>query len=94
MVNLNRRIRCVKQKGLGMLNIDTSEIMNKEMNRKQFLRNVGIGLVAFTGLAAALRAVGQLPAASDESQDMPHGAAARSASSYGGSVYGGTKSQS
>lgn len=56
------------------------------MNRKQFLRNVGIGAIAFTGFAAALRAVSQSSSAPVTS--VGHHADAKAAV-YGGSVYGG-----
>lgn len=76
-----------------MLNIDTSKILDQQMNRKQFLRNVGIGVVALTGITAALRAIGQMPASSDITHQPVNGQAAASASAYGGSVYGGKKPQ-
>lgn len=73
-----------------MLNIDTSKLLDKPMDRKQFLRNVGLGIIALTGLTAALRAIGQMP----ESTDVSHQAGDKASShltSYGGSVYGGKK---
>jgi hypothetical protein len=73
-----------------MLNIDTSKLLDKPMDRKQFLRNVGVGVIAFTGFTAALRAISQIPG----STDMPHqagGAVANHMTSYGGSVYGGKR---
>lgn len=73
-----------------MLNVDTTKVMNKEMNRKQFLRNVGIGVIALTGITAALRAIGQIPSSSDTSQ-IQSGGSTGSISAYGGSVYGGSK---
>jgi hypothetical protein len=73
-----------------MLNIDTTKVMNKEMDRKQFLRNVGIGVIALTGITAALRAIGQISSTSDTSQIQSDGSA-NSVSAYGGSVYGGSK---
>jgi hypothetical protein len=77
-----------------MLNIDTHELMEKEMNRKQFLRNIGIGVVAFTGVAAALKAISQVSThGNDELQSGAGAKAANAASAYGGSVYGGTKPQ-
>lgn len=69
-----------------MLSVDASKILDKEMNRKQFLRNVGIGIVAFTGITAVLRAVSQLPS------DAPRAAVgSATAAGYGSSVYGGEK---
>lgn len=73
-----------------MLTIDTSKILDKPMNRKQFLRNVGIGVVAFTGVTAAIRAISQSPVLSD-AERQANSVAASSASAYGGSVYGGVK---
>lgn len=70
-----------------MTRADPSNILDKKMNRKQFLRTVGIGAIAFSGVAAALRAVGQ-------STSVPSVVSAGHASrakvaAYGGSVYGG-----
>jgi hypothetical protein len=76
-----------------MLNIDTSKILDQQMNRKQFLRNVGIGVVALTGITAALRAIGQMPAATDGPHRQVSNHEASSVSAYGGSVYGGKKPQ-
>lgn len=73
-----------------MLNVDTTKVMDKEMNRKQFLRNVGIGIIALTGITAALRAISQSPSYIEASQKQ----SSRSksvVSGYGGSVYGGSK---
>lgn len=73
-----------------MLNIDTSKLLDQPMNRKQFIRNVGVAVIALTGVTAAIRAIGQAPASSD----MPHQAGhstVSSMSAYGGSVYGGVK---
>lgn len=74
-----------------MLSIDTSKILDKEMDRKQFLKNVGVGAVAFTGLTAALRAISQMPSSTTgqpiqgaEGRNMP-------VAGYGTSVYGGSK---
>ncbi|MCA9334607.1 hypothetical protein KC953_00515 [Candidatus Saccharibacteria bacterium] len=53
-----------------------SELLNKQMDRQDFLKHVGIGLVAMTGLSAALRFA---------SMQSKH-----SASGYGSAAYGGT----
>lgn len=74
-----------------MLTIDTSKILDKPMNRKQFLRNVGVGVIALTGITAALRAISQAPVAPEVSRQTDSSAAMRTASAYGGSVYGGIK---
>lgn len=71
-----------------MINVDPSKILDKKMNRKQFLRNVGIGAIAFTGFAAALRAVSQSSSAPASTAPVGHRANAK-ATAYGGSVYGG-----
>jgi hypothetical protein len=74
-----------------MLNIDTSKILDQQMNRKQFLRNVGVGVVAMTGVAAALKAITQVPANTNVLQQQVGGRADSAAMAYGGSAYGGTK---
>lgn len=71
-----------------MLNIDTSKILDKEMNRKQFLRNIGIGVIAFTGLAAAIRAISQTSPSATTRQE-PVAANVAGSTAYGSSVYGG-----
>jgi len=69
-----------------MLNINTSEILQKEMDRKDFLKHVGIGIVAMTGVAAGLRAMGYLPTR----QTTPSlGVGKPQPAGYGASVYGG-----
>lgn len=71
-----------------MLNVDASKILDKEMNRKQFLRNVGVGVIALTGITAALRAFSQqAPSATSDKAQSTHQATA----GYGNSVYGGVK---
>jgi hypothetical protein len=61
------------------LNQDFTAILSKEMNRKDFIKHVGIGLIALTGLSAVVKALA--PTQKKQSQ----------ASGYGGSAYGGTK---
>lgn len=54
-------------------------LLGQKMDRKDFLRNVGIGLVAVTGLTTILRTL----APAQRSQQATMG--------YGGSAYGGAK---
>lgn len=54
-------------------------LLGQKMDRKDFLRNVGIGLVAVTGLTTILRAL--TPAQHSQQATM----------GYGGSAYGGSK---
>lgn len=61
-----------------MLQLDTTKLLQKEMDRKDFLKHIGIGVIALTGLSAVLRTLVQHPTASNASQ-----------SDYGGSAYGG-----
>lgn len=61
-------------------------LLNKKMDRKDFLKVIGVGVVAATGLGAILRTVAPAPSASQSkvsSASKPVG--------YGSSVYGGTK---
>jgi hypothetical protein len=53
-------------------------ILNKKMDRKDFIKNVAIGMVALTGAGAVLRLLA--PAQSQQSQ-----------TGYGGSAYGGSR---
>jgi hypothetical protein len=63
-----------------MLKIDTSALLEKEMDRKDFVKNVGIGILALSGVAAALKAVNLAPSLSK-----------KSSTGYGASAYGGAK---
>ncbi len=76
-----------------MINIDASKVLDQQMNRKQFLRNVGVGVVALTGLGAAIKALGQMSGASEQTRHQVINQAA-SATAYGGSAYGGKPVQS
>lgn len=71
-----------------MVNVDPSKILDKKMNRKQFLRTIGIGAIAFTGFAAALRAISQSSSAPIPAVSVGHRLDVKVAA-YGGSVYGG-----
>ena len=55
-----------------------SELLNAEMDRKDFLRNVGIGVVALTGLGTALKLLSNQQQ-KQESTNL----------GYGNSAYGG-----
>jgi hypothetical protein len=57
-----------------------SAILNKKMDRQDFIKHVAIGVVALTGAGAALK----LLAPSDKQQKTSVGG-------YGGSSYGGSK---
>ena len=50
------------------------------MDRKDFVKNVGIGILALSGVAAALKAVNLAPSLSKKSSN-----------GYGASAYGGAK---
>lgn len=61
---------------------ELGQLLNKKMDRKDFLKVVGVGLVAATGLSTILRAVTP-PAQNSSTAAVSQG--------YGSSVYGGTK---
>lgn len=64
---------------------ELNTLLTKKMDRKDFLKHIGIGVVAVTGLSAFLKALAPAPkkAAVQQTNASQYG--------YGGSVYGGTK---
>jgi len=70
---------------MNLQQIGVDELLQKEMNRKDFLKHVGIGLVALTGISAAAKALLQQPtsASNHKSLQQPMG--------YGSMPYGGAK---
>lgn len=62
---------------------EINALLNKKMDRKDFLKSIAIGLVAVTGVSAALRSFAPVPAKERQTAAAPQ--------SYGGSAYGGTK---
>lgn len=61
---------------------ELNTLLNKKMDRKDFLKVVGVGVVAATGLGAIVRTLAPAPASKSVSSS-PQG--------YGSSAYGGTK---
>lgn len=53
-------------------------LLDKKMDRTDFIKHVAVGILAFSGIAGALRTLGV---------SQPNS----SAQSYGGSAYGGSK---
>lgn len=63
-----------------------ANLLAKKMDRKDFLKHVGVGIVALTGVSAMLKVMSPLggsPSAPQTSQSTSYG--------YGSSVYGGNK---
>lgn len=60
---------------------ELNTLLNKKMDRKDFLKSVAIGVVAISGVSAVLRAVA--PAPVKRSVSVSNG--------YGSSPYGGKK---
>lgn len=56
---------------------DFTAILDKEMDRKDFIKHLGIGLLALTGLSSVLQTLAPVRE--------------RKSSGYGGSSYGGHK---
>lgn len=71
-----------------MLKIDTSRLMEKEMDRKDFIKSAAFGLIAMSGVAAALKATGVLQI-DNPLQDKMNTSVTGGAASYGISAYGG-----
>lgn len=65
-----------------MLKLDASKLLQKEMDRKEFLQHAGIAALALTGASALLRVLVEQPTKQTGSVG------------YGGSSYGGKKSTS
>jgi hypothetical protein len=61
------------------LNQDFTAILSKEMDRKDFIKHIAIGVVALTGLATVVKALAPAQKQSPKS------------SGYGGAPYGGSK---
>lgn len=64
-----------------ILGINPSELLDKEMDRKDFLKHVGVAMIALTGVSAIFKSLVQQPT---------HQAFTRQASAgYGSYAYGG-----
>ena len=67
-----------------MFKQNIAKLLDKEMDRKDFLKHVGIAAVAMTGAGAILKTLSQQPTSRTANQ----------AYGYGGSVYGGAVKKS
>ena len=65
---------------------DLSALLDKKMDRKDFLKHVGVAVVAVTGVAAIAKTLAQ-----SQQQSLTKTSAATRSSGYGGSAYGGSK---
>lgn len=65
-----------------MLKIDTTKLLQAEMDRKAFLKNAGIAFAGIIGVTAFVKNVNSMAG-----QSVPRSNS--SAFGYGGSVYGG-----
>ena len=61
---------------------ELNTLLNKKMDRKDFLKVVGVGVIAATGVGALLRTV---------NPTQPKKQASVAPQGYGSSAYGGTK---
>ena len=66
-----------------MLKIDTTKLLQAEMDRKAFLKNAGIAFAGIIGVTAFVKNINNLAGTSSAPK------ANASAFGYGGSVYGG-----
>jgi len=65
-----------------MIKAQVNQLLSKEMDRKDFLKHVGIAAVAVAGVPAVLKALGHMGGGSSSAQQsMGYGA-----STYGGGV--------
>lgn len=64
-----------------ILNINPSDLLDKEMDRKDFLKHVGIAIVAMTGISAIFKSLLNQPTSQTTRRPAPAG--------YGSYAYGG-----
>lgn len=63
------------------LQASVQQLMQKDMDRKEFLQHVGVGAAAVIGLTTVIKTLSQL------------GSKPASSTGYGASVYGGVRPQ-
>lgn len=66
---------------------ELTSLLAKKMDRKDFLKHVGIAIVAVSGVSAIVRTL-----APQTPQGNPSATSVSSTSGYGSSAYGGAKS--
>lgn len=66
---------------------ELNNLLAKKMDRKDFLKHVGVGIVALTGVSAMLKVMSPLGSGSSVSPK----ASEATSYGYGSSVYGGNK---
>ena len=71
----------VKTKINNMLQLDFAELLEKEMDRKDFLLHIGIILLAITGLPSLLKSLKQHP---PSAQTIPQATQLVQSRAYGG----------
>ncbi len=64
-----------------MIKNNIAQLLETEMERKDFLKLIGFGVIAATGITQILKAMSQ--------QTPPRQVTASKAQGYGGSLYGG-----
>lgn len=70
-----------------MIKININQLFEKEMDRKDFMKTIAVGIIALTGVGAALRVLNSMGAESLQSTTR----SSQHATSFGSSVYGGLK---
>lgn len=71
-----------------MLKIDTTKLLQAEMDRKSFLKNAGIAFVSIIGVATLVKNINGIAAQGSASSKTS------STYGYGGSAYGGNQTVS
>lgn len=66
-----------------IIGINPEELLSKEMDRKDFLKHVGVAMIALTGVSAIAKTLLQQPTAQSTTRQTPMGYGAYS---YGGQV--------
>lgn len=68
-----------------MLKINTTQLLQTEMDRKAFLKNAGIAFVGIIGVTTVIKSINSMAGQGQK----PAGTATLSSLGYGGSAYGG-----
>lgn len=73
------------------MNKQINELLNRKMDRRDFLKHLGVGTLALFGLGSAMKAITSFsPGQQSQAQNAPSNA--NQSFAYGGGPYGGRRS--